>query len=417
VVIFLKWNLIIQNIVSLSVTITPLVVLSSIFWIIYYVKKDYRLISVVKLFCFSTSLFVYIITNFNAIFINDDLTALESKMNLKINILAGLLSLIFLCFLFLDVPSRNLPHTLIFTGLLTSVFLIGVSVWDLYYETEKLFLFNQGDAGEWYVRFTVPLLIMVSMIIISIFSGLLTITRSRTMIEFAPSHSRIYYPTQISIAFFTIGVLLIVVLIAFRDEIDANVADLIDFMSTSVLLLGIVMMLLDIFANPITSLFFRRGPRFLLIQKLVAWALFCNTDNGPVLYRSELSILEQKHIPPEKILQFGLQSIMFSQTDNKIIESVGITPFLGDDEIICISFTFSLLDESISDQRLNHQALSILIIFIPSFILSAFSHPIGRLNQLNEILIRNRQDTKNIEEFGQEENLEQLVYAILNELF
>lgn len=338
-------------------------------------------------------------------------------MNLKINIVAVLLNLIFLCSLFINQPAKRLPHSLISTGLLTSVFIFGIALWDVIYESNNLFRFTKGSYGEWYVRFAPSFIIMVSAVVLIIFSGIILISRSQSLLTISFDRPRSSYHSQVFIGCIIFATILIIGLISFRDRINEKIADYIDFISTVLLAFGGVAILTEILANPITSLFLKKEPKFLINKKLIGWALFCTKDDGPTLIKSELTVLDHYTIPYPKLLQFGIQSIMFSHTDGKIIESVSITPFIGENEITSISLSFSHIDKNLKDRRLNHQSQSILLIFIPSFILAAFSHPIGRLHQLNEIMMKYKQKTKDIDEFTETKNIEDLVYEILKEVY
>lgn len=393
------------------------IVVSTIVLLMIYQKRDFNLIPLVKIFLFITSLSIFLITSFSELVIYDYYTDYEVKLNNKIIMLFGVLSLVSFNGLLNEEEYGRKTKNITSLNLILGNVLLGYILSEVIFEINGFIDLKRGTNGIWFVEISIIFGTYIIAILLLSAVGLYFAN------EFQFALRNNYVETQEnSIPLFAglsliLGGLIISISLMLGEQLNDSIFQFFWILGLVGLLNGTFILIGSLVSSPFANLFLRRGTEVLFENKLVGWALFTNTDMGPTLKLSDEVSLNSLNIKYDELLKFGFQEIMMAYNNNQFSNNVSITPLAGNNEIVGISTTFQHHDLTITDKRLKNTTHSVFVLFVPTLVMHTFSRPLGSIDQINGIVENHVKTTKDIEEFAKENRLLQIAQDQINMIF
>lgn len=408
-------DLVILLLIEIAVLVAFLLVLVLASFLTYSYK--FRFVPSMKLTGFAISVVSFALTEIFSDFIKISPKKEVQIGILKLNVVFGVVSLVLLALIFNQNIYGYVTRALTGSALVTSLILFGITIGDLIFDNSNIVIFLLDSNGYWDTEFTLTFLIMILISVIFAFGGVYHAVKFQNSFDLPLFKTNQMKYSKNSVLLFLLGMIILVLSLFIDPYIPMFLEQLLDFSSLGVLISAVVTMTVTLIQSPFSLMYMKQGSDVLIRQKLIGWALFSNEDNGPVLKMKSKEIFDTLNISEEELFHFGVQSLVISSNEEKFAHSVSLTPFLGNDKIISVGFSFDHLDPNLKDSRFQGRAMCFFTLLIPSIFLSIFSKPIGELQKLLEIIDEQIKSTKSILEFTEEGKLHLLTNNIIRQMF
>ncbi len=153
----------------------------------------------------------------------------------------------------------------------------------------------------------------------------------------------------------------------------------------------------------------------------VGWGLFGFADEGPKVLNISKRMLDRFGIDETEILALSVSLMTVSGLNQSFDEITFTVPFPTSregvdpsekEDLFILCTTFIHLDPTIKDNRMDNKLLAVYSIFLPKF----FMMMLGNMNKVTSIVKEFVDQTNNIQEFNQTENLCKITKKVLNVL-